>query len=150
MKLAALLIGLGVAAPLGAQGSADSASVNAFYGEWFGAAARGPEAYASFYATDGMVLPPGLPPAVGRDAIAAWLRESRAGATYTTRPEGITVNEMRFLTPEWVVYRSTLRGQRIPKAGGDPMPFETKYLDLLHRTASGRWEVVYRSWSDNR
>lgn len=49
---------------------------------------------------------------------------------------------------DWVVYRSTLRGQRVPKGGG-PTPFETKYVDLLHRTATG-WEVAFRMWSDNR
>ena len=60
------------------------------------------------------------------------------------------VDEMRFLSPEWVVYRSTLRGQRVPKAGGDSIPFETKYLDLLRRTDTGSWEVACRMWSDNR
>jgi uncharacterized protein (TIGR02246 family) len=145
-----LCFAFGAATPLGAQSSADSASVTAFYREWFGSVAQGTEAYASFYAADGMVLPPGQRPAVGREAIAAWLRDSRATATYTARPEGIAVDEMRFLGPDWVVYRSTLRGQRIPKAGGEATPFETKYLDLLHRTAAGKWEVVYRAWSDNR
>lgn len=82
--------------------------------------------------------------------IAEWLRQAQASAPYTVRPEGIAVNELRFLGPTWVVYRSTLRGQRVPKAGGDPVPFETKYVDLLHRTDSGRWEVAYRMWSDNR
>jgi ketosteroid isomerase-like protein len=66
------------------------------------------------------------------------------------RPEGLSVDEMRFLTPNWVVHRGTLRGQRMPKAGGDPVPFETKYMDVLRRTDTGRWEVVYRVWSDNR
>ena len=45
--------------------------------------------------------------------------------------------------------RSTLRGQRMPKAGGEAVPFETKYIDLLHRTSTG-WEVAFRMWSDNR
>ncbi len=49
----------------------------------------------------------------------------------------LATNEMRFLGPDWVVYRSTLTGQRIPKAGGDPVPFETKYFDLLHRKDAG-------------
>ena len=56
---------------------------------------------------------------------------------------------MRFLTPDWVTHRSTLKGERIPKAGGTGTPFETKYIDLLRRTAEGKWEVVYRMWSDN-
>jgi len=133
-----------------AQTAADSASVNAFYGEWFGSARQGPERYATFYAADGMVLPPNAPPAAGRAAIAEWLRQAQAASTYTVRPSGIATNEMRFLGSDWVVYRSTLTGQRIPKAGGDPVPFETKYFDLLHRKDAGGWEVVYRAWSDNR
>lgn len=134
----------------GAQTTGDSASVTRFYNEWFAAAQKSPEAYASFYAVDGMVLPPGRPEAVGREAIAAWLRERETGAGFVTRPEGITVDEKRFLTPTIVVQRSTLRGQRIARADGAQTPFETKYLDLLRRSAGGRWEVVYRMWSDNR
>jgi ketosteroid isomerase-like protein len=146
--IAGLLAGL--ASPVNAQTATDSASVTAFYGEWFGSARQGPDRYASFYAVDGMVLPPSAQPAVGREAIAAWLVQAQAASPFTARPEGITVNEMRFLSPGWVIYRSTLRGQRVPKAGGDPVPFETKYMDLLHRTDAGRWEVVYRMWSDDR
>jgi len=134
----------------GAQSAADSASVTAFYGDWFGSLRRGPEAYASFYARDGMVLPPNAPAAVGRAAIAEWLRQTQTASPFTARPTGITVDEMRFLAPTWVVHRTTLRGQRVPKAGGDPVPFETKYVDLLHRTGAGNWEVAYRMWSDNR
>ncbi len=144
-----LFLGTAAGGAVQAQTAADSASVTAFYGEWFGSARQGPERYASFYAVDGMVLPPNARPAVGREAIAEWQRLSQASAPYSVRPEGITVDEMRFLTPGWVVYRSTLRGQRVPKAGGGPTPFETKYVDLLHRVEGGRWEVVYRMWSDN-
>lgn len=96
-----------------------------------------------------MVLPPNGQAATGRAAIAEWLRQAQATSPYTVRPSGIVVDEMRFLSPDWVVDRSTLKGQRVPKSGGDPVPFETKYLDLLRRTPAGGWEVVYRMWSDN-
>lgn len=145
-----LLLLVPVAGASVAQTAADSASVTAFYAEWFASLRQGPESYAGYYAEDGSVLPPNAPPAMGRTAIAEWLRQTQASSLYSVRPEDITVNETRFLSPDWVSYRSTLRGQRIPKAGGDPVPFETKYVDLLHRAASGRWEVVYRMWSDNR
>jgi ketosteroid isomerase-like protein len=134
---------------LPAQTAADSGSVTAFYARWFGSLRQGPEAYASFYATDGMVLPPNMPPAIGRVAIADWLTQAQATTPYATRPEAVSVDEMRFLTPDWVVYRSTLRGQRVPRDGSAPSPFETKYVDLLHRTPGG-WEVVSRMWSDNK
>ena len=133
-----------------AQSAADSAFVTAFYGRWFGSAAQGMATYASFYAPDGHILPPGAAPVTGRAAIAAWMEQARSAASYTTQPQGITVDEMRFLSPAIVVYRSTLRGQRVPKAGGAPVPFETKYFDLLRRTSAGDWEVLYRVWSDNR
>jgi len=142
---------LALAGVLGAQTPADSASVTALYQQWFGAAAQqGPGAYASFYAPDGYILPPNSPAVVGRDSIAAWMQRAQAASPYRVRPEGITVDELRFLTPEWVVYRSTLRGQRVPKNGGEPVSFETKYVDLLHRTGAGHWEVAFRMWSDNR
>lgn len=135
--------------PASAQTAADSASVGAFYRQWFGSAPQGFTVYASFYARDGYVLPPNSPPVVGRAAIANWFEQARAASPYTVRPEGIVVDELRFLSPSWVVYRSTLRGQRVPKAGGEAVPFETKYVDLLHRTDSGGWEVSLRMWSDN-
>ena len=128
----------------------DSLSVVAFYREWFGSAMAGPERYASFYAEDGQILPPNAPAQRGRAAIAAWMANAAATTAYTTRPEGIAVDEMRFLAPNLVVQRSTLRGQRIPKAGGEPTPFETRYVDLLQRRPGGRWIVVYRMWSDSR
>jgi ketosteroid isomerase-like protein len=146
-----IILLLGVAGvELRAQPAADSASVTAFYGRWFGSASQGFTAYASFYAPDGYILPPNAAPVVGRPAIAAWFEQARAAATYVTQPQGIEVNEMRFLAPTWVVHRSTLKGQRAPRSGGPPVPFETKYVDLLHRLPGGEWEVVFRMWSDNR
>jgi uncharacterized protein (TIGR02246 family) len=135
---------------LPAQTPADTASVQAFYAAWFGPAQQDPVTYASFYAPDGYILPPNASPVRGRDAIAEWQRRARAAATYAVRPEGIRVDEIRFLGPNWVVYRGTLWGQRLPTAGGEPTPFETKYFDLLGRADGGEWKVAYRMWSDSR
>jgi len=147
LRLSAILACCAAAYPLpaAAQTPADSASVGAFYRDWFGSLAQGPDAYAAFYAVDGMVLPPNAPPA----AIAEWLRAAQASAPYTVRPQGLSVDELRFLSPGWAVQRTTLRGQRVPKAGGEAAAFETKYLDLLHRKPDGGWEVAMRMWSDN-
>jgi uncharacterized protein (TIGR02246 family) len=136
--------------PFRAQSPPDGRSVEAFYAEWFSVGAKSPEAYAGFYAADGTVLPPGQAPVTGRGAIAEWLRSSQAGGGTVTKPEGIAVDEVRFLSPTLVAHRSTLRGRRLAKDSGAAAPFETKYFDILSRTDSGRWEVVYRMWSDNR
>jgi uncharacterized protein (TIGR02246 family) len=135
--------------PAAAQEAADTASIDAFYREWFGSAGQGAKAYAGFYAEDGHLFPPNAFPIQGREAIAVFMTRFQAERPYNIRPTGITVDEVRFLSPDWVSYRSTLKGLRVPKAGGEGVPFETKYVDLLHRSALGRWEVVYRMWSDN-
>jgi uncharacterized protein (TIGR02246 family) len=132
------------------QATGDRASIDAFYQEWMGTAARqGPDAYASFYAPDGQLLPPNDRPVTGRAAIAEWQRRAQAQAPYVVQPKGVVVDEVRFLDDRWVIYRGTLTGQRAPRAGGAPTPFETKYFDVLHRADDGRWQVVYRMWSDN-
>lgn len=113
-----LLLGLFAFRP-SAQIQGDRAAIDAFYQAWMGAAGQGPTAYASYYATDGQVLPPNAAPVIGREAIAGWLGRSQSESAYAVKPEGVHVDEIRFLAPGWVVYRSTLRGRRLPKAGGD-------------------------------
>ncbi|NUQ12430.1 MAG: DUF4440 domain-containing protein [Gemmatimonadaceae bacterium] len=141
------MAGLVAPATARAQSAADTASVQAFYQRWFGSLAQGPDRYAGFYAEDGTVLPPNMAPAQGRAAIAEWLRASQAAATHATRPTGLVVDEMRFLSASLVLHRTTLSGERVPKAGGPAVPFRTRYVDLLRRTADG-WEVLYRIWND--
>jgi uncharacterized protein (TIGR02246 family) len=132
------------------QVAGDRAAIEQFYQAWMGQAAQaGPVAYASFYASDGQLLPPNERPVTGRQAIADWMRRAQSESPYLVKPEAVGVDEIRFLEPAWVVHLGTLRGQRIPRAGGAPTPFETKYFDLLHRTADGGWQVAYRMWSDN-
>lgn len=146
-----LVLSLGaLAAAFAAQPSGNRAEIDAFYTAWMGTAAQqGPSAYASFYADDGMMLPPNERPVAGRVSIEAFQRRSQADRPYAVKPTGITVDEVRFLDTDWVVYRGTLSGARIMKADGSTAPFETKYFDVLHRGADGRWQVAYRMWSDN-
>src|SRR5262245_6522432 len=101
--LPSFVLAVSVASLGRAQSPADSASVQAFYAAWFGPASSDPARYASFYAPDGHVLPPNGLPVRGRDAIAEWQRKARAEASYTVRPEGMAVEELRFLGANSVV-----------------------------------------------
>jgi hypothetical protein len=92
-----LMLLSGIPRAMPAQTAADTASVQAFYAAWFGSAQLEAATYASFYAPDGYILPPNSPALRGREAIAEWFRRSRSEATYTVRPEGIRVDEIRFL-----------------------------------------------------
>jgi uncharacterized protein (TIGR02246 family) len=124
-------------------------SISAFYRAWSEASmTRGAEGYASYFATDATLLPPNAGPVHGRDSIRAWLDRTRREMTYRTVPSGITVDTVH-VYGDFAIYLSTLKGQRIPLAGGSPVPFETKYFDVLQRSPTGGWQFRYRMWSDN-
>jgi uncharacterized protein (TIGR02246 family) len=123
-------------------------SVSRFYREWAGATAKtGAEGYAAHFAADATLLPPDMPPVLGRDRIKAWMT-SQADLPYQTRPEAVTQDEIRVIGDVAVV-RTTLRGKRVSKADGAEKPFETKYLDVLQRAADGRWMFLSRMWNSN-
>lgn len=124
-------------------------AVKAFYSEWSQATTtRGPEGYASFFAEDAVLLPPNAAPVTGRAAIRDWQERSQKDAAYRTLPEAISEDELQ-VTGGFVIYRSTLKGQRVPKAGGQPEAFENKYFDVLRRKADGGYEFTRRMWSSN-
>jgi uncharacterized protein (TIGR02246 family) len=122
-------------------------SVSRFYREWSSAIQHGAAAYASFFATDGTLLPSDEPPVVGRAAIEAWFNR-QASVPYRVQPESVNQDEIR-IVGETAIVRTTLRGKRVAKADGRESVFEAKYLDVLRRTAAGRWEFVSRMWNSN-
>jgi ketosteroid isomerase-like protein/quercetin dioxygenase-like cupin family protein len=132
-----------------ARSASPADEVKAFYRDWSQATAtRGAEGYASFFAEDAVLLPPNAAPVSGRAAIREWQERSQKEASYKTVPSAISENELQ-MSGSFVIYRSTLKGQRVPKAGGDPEPFETKYFDVLRRKPDGGYEFARRMWSSN-
>ena len=132
-----LSIGAGHAGAQGAPPTSVRDSINAFYRAWSEASmTRGAEGYASYFAVDATLLPPNANPVHGRGSIRAWMDRTRRDMTYRTVPTGITVDTVH-VYGDLAIYLSTLKGQRIPIAGGSPAPFETKYFDVLQRTPGG-------------
>ena len=111
-------------------------------------ALQGAEGYASFFAEDAVLLPPNGLPLNGRAAIRQWQERSRAEAGDAGAPPSIEEDEHQ-MSGAFVIYRSTLKGQRAAKAGAAPAPFETKYFDMLRRKPDGGYEIVRRMWSSN-
>jgi len=121
--------------------------VRAFYRDFRQAGAlRGAEGYASFFAEDAVLLPPNALPLSGRAAIREW--RSRADAGDGGTPPSIEEDELQ-MSGAFVIYRSTLKGQSVAKAGAAPEPFETKYFDVLRRKPDGGFEIVRRMWSSS-
>jgi uncharacterized protein (TIGR02246 family) len=122
-------------------------TVKHFYRDWYRAIIEGPEGFAAAFASDGVLMPPDAPAVVGREAIKKW-RVSQANAPFRIVPESANQDEIR--VEGYAAYvRTTLRGRRTPRDGGEAVPFEEKYLDLLRKTEDGGWEFVARMWNNN-
>ena len=122
-------------------------AVKGFYKDWSQAAlARGAEGYASYFAEDAVLLPPNAAPVSGRAAIRDW--HERAQEKATVSPEAFSEDELQ-VSGGFVLYRSTLKGRRTPKAGGAAESFENKYFDVLRRKPDGGYEFMRRMWSSN-
>jgi ketosteroid isomerase-like protein len=137
---------IAVVAPGNAQQRPDS--IAAFYQAWSAAtASEGPAGYARFFAPAARLIPPGAAPVVGRDSIRGWVERSQREATTHTEVDTIVQDDIT-IAGSYALVVTIMRGQRIPKDGGAPVPFETRYVDVLERTPTG-WQFTYRTWSDS-
>jgi ketosteroid isomerase-like protein/quercetin dioxygenase-like cupin family protein len=107
--------------------------VRSFYKDFRqAAAAKGAEAYASYFAEDAVLLPPNAAPLTGRAAIRHWQERSPK----QTGDGSDAVEDELSMSGGFVIYRSTRKG--------------TKYFDVLRRKADGGYEIVRRMWSSNQ
>lgn len=127
---------------------AETAAINALYGEWIKATAtRGADGYVSFFVADAAVIPPGMPAVEGKDTIRQWIQKeleesSLEGGKFVPGPLKISNG--------WAVRRFSIAGKRVPKKGGEAVSVDNKYLDVLQKQADGSWKFVYRMWNSNQ
>jgi uncharacterized protein (TIGR02246 family) len=130
-------------------GASPQDAVRAFYRDWSQATfTRGAEGYASYFAEDAVLLPPNAAPVSGRAAIRDWQERQQKEATHHTVPESISQDDFQ-VAGDLVLYRGTLKGKRVPNAGGEPEPLENKIFDVLRRKSDGGYEFIRRMWSSN-
>jgi len=105
------------------------------------------DAYAAYLTEDALYLGPGAPAIVGREAI----REFAVGF----------FAEWTFSLPEWTTEEITVSGDLAvhrhsgvpvfsPKAGGDSQREDRKYMDVMRRTADGRWLLARHMYNLNQ
>lgn len=108
---------------------------NAYASAWRAANA---DEIARLYADDALVLYPNQPGVSGRAAIHAYFT---AFFTEFTQAEfELTSAEME-VAGSWAFDRGTYRWKGVPRAGGDPIEDQGKYLVILQRQTDGSWKV---------
>jgi uncharacterized protein (TIGR02246 family) len=97
-----------------------------------------PDRWIALWAEDGVQLPPGSPPVVGREAIDARDRADLAANDYsefTIDNQEVEVNgDLAFSRGNYAVTVAA-------KSGGDPMHFEGKYMTIFRQQPDGTWKI---------
>ena len=94
---------------------------------------------AELYTADAFVLYPNQPAVAGRDAILAYFKSFFA--EFAQEDFGLTSEELEVVGP-WAFDRGTYRWKGVPRAGGDAVEDNGKYLVILRRQADGSWKVA--------
>ena len=141
LALVALLLGCGPEDPSAQESLSDAQArviVDRMNREWDAAVLAGDfEASAAMYADDAIRMQPDIPALIGRDAIAAWLQSQTDTYTFEGSNE---ILEVRALSPEWILMRSTGTFTASPRTGGDSRTFTEKWLTLVQRQPDGSWQ----------
>ena len=54
------------------------------------------------------------------------------------------------LNGDWAIVQGICKGSITPKAGGDPIPFNNKYLHNYRKQADGSWKLALSCWNSNQ
>lgn len=135
------------AVPVSASLDAEKAALLALDGEWAKAAAenRDIERIVSFWADDAVVIPPGQPAVVGKQA----LREMVAA---TTRIPGFSVSweeDQVNISPDGrMAYMLGRNRFTVPGASGQPVTTHGRGVTVWRKGADGTWKCVLDIWND--
>jgi uncharacterized protein (TIGR02246 family) len=126
---------------------ADRAALNKLRAEYPAAFNSGDaEAMANVYAIDATLMPPGEQAVTGRTAIQEYFKSQLAQFTIKAALES---QEFSVVGPDWAFDRGTYTLTITPKAGGDAITQENKYITLLHREPDG-WKAKRDIYNSNK
>jgi len=146
----AAIVAVGLLALAGCQKAAvdttaDEAAIKASVGEWNAAYNSGDaDAIAAKYADDGVVMPPGVPKAAGRDAI----RELIASEIAKAQAAGVTldIDEGEASVSGDTAWHA---GSYIVNDASGAAVDSGNYLEVLRKT-DGKWMIVRDIWNSDR
>jgi uncharacterized protein (TIGR02246 family) len=104
------------------------------------------DAWVACFARDGVQMPPNYPANIGVDAIRGWSGWMLAAfrAEFSLSPE-----EVQPAGADWAFERGSYAITLTPKAGGEAILDEGKYITLYHRKTDGAWLMARDIWNSN-
>ncbi|MCB0108219.1 MAG: nuclear transport factor 2 family protein [Caldilineaceae bacterium] len=135
------------AAPPEPDMAAVTQEINALFTEYGDSlAADDAERWVQLWVEDGVQLPPGAPPNVGRAAILASI--SSAMEHYAYRDMDIHVDEV-LLAGDLAIARGMYTAMLVPHDGSEPILVDGKYTTTFQRQADGTWKIYRDIFNSN-
>jgi len=104
------------------------------------------EKLLSFYTEDAVRMPPNEAAEVGNEAIRASLKRSFGDFP---SEEDNTIGDVR-VSGDLGYVRGTVEATTTPKAGGDPVVENSKWITVYQRQPDGSWKIISEIWNSNR
>ena len=99
----------------------------------------------SYYAEDIVILAPGEDAIVGWDAVRSWTEVTFRDFVLIEHHRPVETSE----SGDLVIHRGNATGSLTPRAGGDPIPFNNKYVHVYRRGMDGRLRMVMGMFNAN-
>ena len=98
------------------------------------------------FTEDAVVMPPNEPVVTGYEAIELWFQANfeEFTAELTVSSEEVEVVD------EWAFDRGTYTLTLTPKAEGEPIEDNGKYIDILQKQPDGSWKYTRTIWNSDR
>jgi len=102
--------------------------------------------WAEQWAEDGVQMPPGQVPRVGKAEIKSKVGEALAAYQYT---EFVITNQEVEAADGWGYARGLYTGTFVPKAGGEEVTIDGKYMTILQKQSDGTWKIYRDFFNSN-
>jgi ketosteroid isomerase-like protein len=104
------------------------------------------DAWIKLWDDRGVQLTPGAPANVGKDAI---LRAMRGAFETNDYQEMVINNEEVEVSGDFGFARGTYSLLLVPRAGGDGIPLDGKYLTIFKKQPDGIWKIYRDAFNSN-
>jgi len=102
--------------------------------------------WAACFANDGVQMPPNFETNAGKAAIEGW---SKGFLGLFSCRFKLSVDEVQ-VTGDWAFERGRYDITLTPRAGGEPMGDNGKYITIYQRQADGGWKIARDIWNSDR
>jgi len=103
------------------------------------------ESFLVYVTDDAVMMPPGEPAVVGKSAIREWYTAFYNIFSNDMTHESLEVDAFGDI----IIARGNATGALTPKAGGEPIPFNNKYLFVIKRQDDGSLQVWRAAFNEN-